>query len=78
MSRSTSLSLLGLSIALCSSAAFADTVWLKNGDRLSGTIRFFDGSKLLLETDYGGSIPLDWKKIATLESDHELLVKLGP
>ncbi|MBG0843930.1 DUF481 domain-containing protein [Pseudomonas chengduensis] len=78
MSRSTSLSLLGLSIALCSSATFADTVWLKNGDRLSGTIRFFDGSKLLLETDYGGSIPLDWKKIATLESDHELLVKLGP
>lgn len=78
MSRSKSLSLLGLSIALCSSATFADTVWLKNGDRLSGTIRFFDGSKLLLETDYGGSIPLDWKKIATLESDHELLVKLGP
>lgn len=78
MSRPTSLSLLGLSIALCSSATFADTVWLKNGDRLSGTIRFFDGSKLLLETDYGGSIPLDWKKIATLESDHELLVKLGP
>ena len=78
MSRPISLSLLGLSIALCSCATFADTVWLKNGDRLSGTIRFFDGSKLLLETDYGGSIPLDWKKIATLESDHELLVKLGP
>jgi hypothetical protein len=55
MSRSISLSLLGLSIALCSSAAFADTVWLKNGDRLTGTIRFFDGSKLLLETDYGRS-----------------------
>lgn len=69
--------LLGLSIALCSSATFADTVWLKNGDRLSGTIRFFDGSKLLLETDYGGSIPLSWKKIATLQSDHELLVKLA-
>lgn len=78
MSRSTSLSLLGLSIALCSSASFADTVWLKNGDRLTGTIRVFDGSRLLLQTDYGGSIALDWKKIATLESDHELLVKLGP
>lgn len=32
----------------------------------------------MLETDYGGSIPLDWKKIATLKVDHELLVKLGP
>ena len=78
MSRPSSFSLLGLSLALLSSATFADTVWLTNGDRLTGTIRFFDGSKLLLETDYGGSIPLDWKKIATLQSDHELLVKLGP
>ncbi|ARS47778.1 peptide chain release factor RF-3 [Ectopseudomonas mendocina] len=78
MSRAKSLSLLGLSLTLLSSATLADTVWLTNGDRLTGTIRFFDGSKLLLETDYGGSIPLSWKKIATLESDHELLVKLGP
>ena len=53
----------------------ADTVWLKNGDRLTGTIKLMDGGKLLLETDYGGSIPLDWDKIATLESTQELLVK---
>lgn len=78
MSRPTSLSLLSLSIVLFSAPVLADTVWLKNGDRLTGTIRVFDGSKLLLQTDYGGSIPLDWKKIATLESDHELLVKMGP
>ena len=48
---------------------------MKNGDRLTGTIKVLDGGKLLLETDYGGSIPLDWKKIATLDSDRELLVK---
>lgn len=53
----------------------ADTVWLKNGDRLTGTIKFYDGSKLLLETEYGGAIALDWKQIATLESDQELLIK---
>ncbi|VXD02652.1 conserved exported hypothetical protein [Pseudomonas sp. 8Z] len=78
MPRSASVSLLSLSIALFSAPVLADTVWLKNGDRLTGTIRVFDGSKLLLQTDYGGSIPLDWKKVATLESDHELLVKMGP
>lgn len=78
MSRPTSLSLLSLSIVLFSAPVLADTVWLKNGDRLTGTIRVFDGSKLLLQTDYGGSIPLDWKKVATLQSDHELLVKMGP
>lgn len=75
MSRPIPLSLLSLSLALLGSTALADTVWLKNGDRLTGTIKFFDGSKLLLQTDYGGAIALDWKKIATLESDQELLVK---
>lgn len=64
---------LGLSVA--ATPLMADTVWMKNGDRLTGTIRVFDGGKLMLETEYGGSIPLDWKKVATLESDRELLVK---
>jgi hypothetical protein len=29
----------------------------------------------MLDTPYGGSIPLDWKQVKTLESDQELLVK---
>ncbi|MDH4611292.1 DUF481 domain-containing protein [Pseudomonas sp. BN102] len=72
-----SRSLLCMALAAASTAAFADTVWLKNGDRLTGTIRVFDGGKLVLQTDYGGNIPLDWKKVATLESDRELLIKQG-
>lgn len=72
-----SRNLLCVALVAASSASFADTVWLKNGDRLTGTIRVFDGGKLVLETDYGGTIPLDWKKIATLESDRELLIKQG-
>jgi len=59
---------------LCSSA-LADTVWMKNGDKLSGKIKVFDGGKLLLETPYGGAIALDWNQVKTLESDQELLVK---
>lgn len=72
-----SKTLLCLALSAVASPLLADTVWLKNGDRLSGTIRFFEGKKLLLETDYGGSIALDWKKIATLQSDQELLIKEG-
>ena len=64
-----------LAASLCAAPAFADTVWMKNGDRLSGKIKVFDGGKLLLETPYGGSIALDWKQVKTLESDQELLVK---
>jgi hypothetical protein len=36
---------------------FADTVWMKNGDRLSGKIKVFDGGKLLLETRMAGRSP---------------------
>lgn len=67
--------LLCLALSVAATPVMADTVWLKNGDRLSGKIKFYDGGKLLLETDYGGAIALDWSKIATLESDQELLVK---
>ena len=67
--------LLCLSLSVAATPLMADTVWMKNGDRLTGTIKVFDGGKLMLETKYGGSIPLDWKEVATLESDQELLVK---
>lgn len=64
-----------LAVSVCAAPAFADTVWMKNGDKLSGTIKVFDGGKLVLDTPYGGTISLDWKQVQTLESDQELLVK---
>lgn len=67
--------LLCLALSLVATPLLADTVWLKNGDRLTGQIKFYDGGKLLLQTEYGGAIALDWSKIATLESDQELLIK---
>jgi hypothetical protein len=70
-----SRTLLCLALSVTATSALADTVWLKNGDRLTGKIKFYDGGKLLLATDYGGAIALDWNKIATLESDQELLIK---
>ncbi|MBC9252081.1 peptide chain release factor RF-3 [Pseudomonas alcaligenes] len=70
-----SRTLLCLALGAAATPALADTVWLKNGDKLTGTIQLFDGGKLLLKTDYAGSVTLDMKKIATLESDQELLVK---
>lgn len=70
-----SRTLLCLAITTVSTPLLADTVWLKNGDRLSGTIKLFDGGKLLIETPYGGAVPLDWKQVKTLESEQPLLVK---
>ena len=67
--------LLCFAVLSASMPVLADTVWLKNGDRLSGRIKVFDGGKLLIQTDYGGAINIDWKQVKTLESDQELLVK---
>nr|BFE91015.1 hypothetical protein GCM10020185_15510 [Pseudomonas brassicacearum subsp. brassicacearum] len=30
---------------------------------------------MLIQTDYAGAIPIDWKQVKTLESDQQLLVK---
>src|SRR5471032_3057753 len=70
-----SRTLLCLAVISASTPLLADTVWLKNGDRLTGKIKVFDGGKLLIQTSYAGAIPVDWKQVKTLESDQELLVK---
>ncbi|AMB85529.1 peptide chain release factor RF-3 [Pseudomonas agarici] len=67
--------LLCLAVFSASTPLLADTVWLNNGDRLSGKIKLFDGGKLLVQTDYAGVVAVDWAQIKTLESDQELLVK---
>lgn len=58
-----SRTLLCLAVASASMPLLADTVWLKNGDKLSGKITVFDGGKLLIQTDYAGAIPVDWKQV---------------
>ena len=70
-----SRTLLCLAVLSLTAPVLADTVWLKNGDRLTGKIKVFDGGKLLIQTDYAGAVPIDCKQVKTLESDQELLVK---
>jgi putative salt-induced outer membrane protein YdiY len=65
----TTASLLTL-LAACSlaSAARADEVLMKNGDRLSGKIAF-DGSKLTIDTKSEGKVSVDLKDVKTFSSD---------
>ncbi|MBV4459960.1 DUF481 domain-containing protein [Pseudomonas sp. COR58] len=70
-----SRTLLCLAVFSASTPLLADTVWLNNGDKLSGKITLFDGGKLLIQTPYAGAVTIDWKQVKTLESDQELLVK---
>ena len=55
--------------------AAADTVWLNNGDRLTGTIVLLEGGKLVLSTKYAGRVLIDWENVSTLRTEQPLLVK---
>ncbi len=67
--------LLALVLYTLATPLWADTVWLDNGDRLSGEILLLDGGKLALKTKYAGQVLIDWKDIDTLSSDKPLLLR---
>lgn len=64
-----------LSCILLASSAWADTIHLNNGDRISGSIVLLDGSRLLVKTPYAGTISLELKQVASLESDQQFIAK---
>ncbi len=52
----------------------ADTLVLKNGDRLTGTVTDSDGKQLTLKTDYAGDIKVQWSAMKDLTSENPLYV----
>lgn len=67
--------LAGLLFLLAVQAAQADTVWLDNGDRLTGTVKSLDGGVLLIGTDYGGDIRVTFSHVKTLDSTVPLVIR---
>lgn len=64
-------------LLLLGTLANADTVWLKNGDKMTGNIKLLDSKKLLLQTEYGGDVPIDWDKVKTLQHDTPVMITRG-
>src|SRR5580700_9908508 len=56
------------------SAAFADQITLKNGDRLTGTVVKSDGKVLVLHTEFAGDVSLQFAAITQVTSEKELHV----
>ncbi len=54
--------------------AAADSVTLRNGDHLSGTIVTSDGKNLTFKTDYAGEIKISWPAVKEVASDKALYV----
>jgi hypothetical protein len=52
----------------------ADTVMLKNGDRLTGTAVKLDGGKLTFKTAYADAVVITWDQVASLATDKPLVL----
>jgi len=72
-----SLVLAMIFIALTCGQAFADEVWLKNGDRLTGKVVSLDSGLLILKTSYAGDLSIKWEEVANLKTDEPVKVVLG-
>ena len=57
------------------SCAWADTIVMTNGDRLSGEVLLMDGGTLVLKTDYAGEIRISWSKVAQLQTNDPMLLR---
>src|ERR1700733_3875719 len=70
------LSVLAFTILLftAASALRADTVVLKNGDRLTGTAVKLEGGKLTFKTAYADAIAIAWDQVANLKVDKPLVL----
>src|SRR3984957_900989 len=66
------VALAALSAMAC--AASADTVVLKNGDHLTGTVETSDGKNITLKTDYAGEIQIQWASISEIKTDNPIYV----
>ncbi|ARP80426.1 hypothetical protein CAL12_05985 [Bordetella genomosp. 8] len=63
------------SLALFAACAQAGTVWMDNGDRITGNILSLDNGILLVNTPYGGDVRLQFKHVKTLQSDKALVIR---
>jgi Putative salt-induced outer membrane protein len=57
--------------------AFADQVVLKNGDRLTGSIKKSDGKEVVIKTDYAGEVTVKFEAVQSVTSSAEMSVTLG-
>jgi putative salt-induced outer membrane protein len=63
-----------LAMMLLSTAAWADTVVLKNGDRLTGSVTQIAGGKLTLHTDYAGDVAIAFDQVSSVKVEKPIVL----
>lgn len=64
-------------ITLSCSAAFADQVLLKNGDRITGEVVHMEGGSLLVKTAALGDVNVKWDSVAEVNAEKPVHVVAG-
>jgi hypothetical protein len=54
-----------------------DVITLYNGDRITGEIKALSGGRLSLSTDAMGTLTIEWKEIASVESNYNYELRLA-
>src|SRR5512140_1832937 len=74
--RDSRIAVRGALVCLAVSAALADQVVLKNGDRVTGSIVKKDGKTLTIKTDHFGVVTTAWDQVESITSDKPITVVL--
>jgi putative salt-induced outer membrane protein YdiY len=65
-----------LTLLILCTAVLADTITLKNGDRLTGKIVKSDGKTLVIKTEFAGTVTVDFGAVSQITSDDPLNLML--
>ncbi|QIC16055.1 DUF481 domain-containing protein [Providencia vermicola] len=65
----------GLILVSITANSYADNIYLKNGDSLSGDISLIDNNKALIKTSYAGELRIKLNDIKTFSIDNPAVVK---
>ena len=68
--------ILVVSMLLSAENVIADEVWLKNGDRITGTVKKMEDKVLIFKTDYAGEMSIEWEEITAMTTDAPIEVVL--
>jgi putative salt-induced outer membrane protein YdiY len=69
------MALLGAAVPAVAERQKADVVILFNGDRLTGEIKSLAYGRLTMETDYMGTVQIEWPDVTRVESPQSFLVE---
>ena len=64
-------------LALCSGQAVADSVRMKNGDKITGTLVLKVTDQLVIKTSYAGDIKVNWNEIQSVDAEKPLVMMLA-